>query len=281
MSFEKIIKSIETLPPLSDAIIEIQKIYSAGSDNIKILELIKAIESDAILAVNILKKANSPIYGFSKKISSISQAVTLFGIRQIRSFIMSYAIENSIKVDMKVYGITNDRFNDMCNLQSALVIQWFSKIDLGTVNFIAPLALIMESGKLILANEILNSNYKDEFIVGLKECEDISEYEYILFDINSYELSSVLFSYWHLDSIYVNVLTEKTENIDETLLLYKNILKVVNTAINVKGLLTKKSVLKACRIVKEMNLDVEHFVKACVRTKGIYTKDLKKKSLMR
>jgi len=267
MSFETIVKNIDSLPLLSDIFFKIQKLYEDGSDNIKIPELISLIESDAILSVNILKMANSPIYGFSKKISTISQAVTLFGIMQIRSFVMSYAIKSNIEANMDVYGITNEKFNDMCSLQSALVLQWYSKINLSVVNQVAPLALIMESGKLILANEIANSDYVDEFKIGLKKANNIKEYEESLLDINSYTISALLFKHWHLDPIYVDILENKIEG-------YLNILYVVKTAINVREILTKNSVLNACKMVKVLGLDVDWFVKSCLRVKKSYMKEL-------
>ncbi len=278
MTFEDITNSIESLPPLSDAILEIQNMYVKGSENIKISELVRVIESDAMLVANILKMANAPMYGFSGKISSVSQAVTLFGIMQIRSFVMSHAVDDNIKADMQVYNISNERFNDMCNLQSALVLQWYSKINLSDTNIVAPLALIMESGKLILAHEIKNSNYSHEFKVGIKECSDVSQYESDLVDITSYGLSALLFKHWNLESTYTKVLENK-EISDKKVILYRDILDVVTTAINVKEMLTKKSAVKACKKVKKMGLDIDWFVKSCLRVKTAYIKELKRKTL--
>lgn len=278
MTFQDIATSVDSLPPLSDAILEIQNMYAQGSDNVEIPKLIKIIETDAMLVANILRMANAPMYGFSGKVSSISQAVTLFGIMQIRSFIMSYAVESNIKADMKVYGITNDRFNDMCNLQSALVLQWYSKISLSDTNVVAPLALIMESGKLVLAQEIKNSNYEYDFRIGLKSCSDVSKYEHELVDITSYGISSLLFKHWNLEPTYSMVL-ESTKTDDDKIRNYRNILNIVRTAINVRELLTKRSVMLACKKVQLIGMDVDWFVKACVRVKNSYVKDLKRKTL--
>ncbi|MBN2783075.1 MAG: HDOD domain-containing protein [Campylobacterales bacterium] len=278
MTFQDIAQSVDSLPPLSDAILEIQNMYSQGSDNIEIPKLIKVIETDAMLVANILRMANAPMYGFSGRVSSISQAVTLFGIMQIRSFIMSYAVESNIKADMKVYGITNDRFNDMCNLQSALVLQWYSKISLSDTNVIAPLALIMESGKLVLAQEIKKSNYEYDFRIGLKECHDVSKYEHELVEITSYGISALLFKHWNLEPTYSMVL-ESTKTDDDRIRNYRNILNIVRTAINVRELLTKRSVMMACKKVKLVGLDVDWFVKSCIRVKNSYVKELKRKTL--
>ncbi|MCK4874862.1 MAG: HDOD domain-containing protein, partial [Sulfurimonas sp.] len=79
MTFKNIITELESLPPLSNTPFIIKQLYSYGAQNIDIIKLVKAIEDDAVVAANILKMINAPIYGFSRKIASISQAVTLFG----------------------------------------------------------------------------------------------------------------------------------------------------------------------------------------------------------
>lgn len=79
MTIEHIIESIDSLAPLSNAILEVQDLYAAGQEELDIHKLVSIIESDALLSLNILKMANSPMYGFSSRITSVSQAVTLFG----------------------------------------------------------------------------------------------------------------------------------------------------------------------------------------------------------
>ena len=279
--FKDIIESIESLPPLSDAVLEIEKMYAQGSDNVKTTELVKLIESDVMLSIDVLKMANAPVYGFSNRIASVTQAVTLFGIMQIRSFVMHHAIQQSIEARMDVYGISNEHFNDLCNLQSALVTQWYSKIDLKVANQVAPLALVMESGKLILAKEIAQSAYKEQFLQGLKECKNVTNYEKELFDISSYGISALMFEHWNMESLFIDVLHESEKKSgDEELKRYSDILFIIRTALNVREMLTKKSVMRACVLVKAMGLDVDHFVKACVRVKTHYVKELQKREAL-
>ncbi len=67
MNFDSIIAQVNSLPPLSDAAVFVQRLYAEGAENVDIIKLVKIIESDALLAVNILKMINAPFYGFSKK----------------------------------------------------------------------------------------------------------------------------------------------------------------------------------------------------------------------
>lgn len=276
MNLNNIVKSIDSLAPLSDAIINIQKMFSDNQGDVDINKFVLLIQADAILSVNILRMANSPLYGFSNKIASISQAVTLFGIMQINGFIMSYAISENIKANTELYGLSNEKFNDMCNLQSALLIQWYSKIDLETARFLSPLALIMEIGKLVIANEVEQSDYKNEFTLGLRHSKNIKLYEQEILDDSSYGFSAIIFKHWHLESRYIKIL-KHLDDVDfksEVLQSYSDIINVIITAVNVKSILSKESVLKACKLIKKMELSPDDFVKVAIKVKKSYVKEL-------
>jgi len=278
MNYEKLVSKIDSLPPLSDATMLINKLYQEGAENVDIIKLVRIIESDALLAANILKMINAPIYGFSKKIASVSQAVSLFGTHIVYGLVIDYAINEKIKAKTNPYNISPKKFNDMCHLQSALMLQWYSKIDLRHAQFLAPLALIMESGKLVLAQEVSKSAYIQEFKQGLKECDDITKYEYSLVDTSSYYLSGLLFEHWNLEPLFVTML--KNLDFEEDILgkkmeYYVNTLDVIRTAVNVKEILTPNSIENAAGVVEGLGLDGEHFKHIAFRIKNSYEKNQK------
>ena len=274
MTFKNIITELESLPPLSNTPFIIKQLYSCGAQNIDIIKLVKAIEDDAVVAANILKMINAPIYGFSRKIASISQAVTLFGTDEIYGLVLRYAVDEQLKADTSIYGVDNKIFNDICQLQSSLMLQWYARIDLRHAQFMAPLALIMESGKLVLANEIMKSNYIKKFTFGYKKAKNIIEFEHDLLGTTTYYLSGLLFEYWKLEPLYVEILKglDFEANTSEKMKSYIDSLDVVRTAVNVREILTKKSIHEACLIVEEMGLDPEHFEKVALRVKEQYNK---------
>ena len=280
MTFEQIIKDIDSLPPLSNAAHLIQSMYIHGLENINISRLVKVIESDAMLTANILKMINSPFYGFSKKITSVAQAVSLFGTRRIHMLVIQYAMAENIKADTSVYGFANTQFNELCHLQSALMLQWFSRIELRDAQFLAPLALIMESGKLVLAKEVVASDYCGEFRRGFNECENIEDYEKDLIGTTSYEISSILFEHWNLDTVYVEILKnldetdhKKLDKLDVKTKSYINQIDVIRTAINAKDILTDKSIQKASDKVFAMGYSKDVFEKIAIRVRDAYFKE--------
>ena len=95
------------LPPLPAVLIKLQKALS--NDNVSTKEISKIIAQDPGLTAWLLKLVNSPYYGFSTKVSTISRAVTLAGIRQIQTLAISGTL-NSLSVLLPKGLIDMNRF---------------------------------------------------------------------------------------------------------------------------------------------------------------------------
>jgi HD-like signal output (HDOD) protein len=95
------------LPPMPGVLLELQETIhrpdvSAGA-------IAGVIAKDPGLAAWLLKLVNSPYYGFSAKVSTISRAVTLVGTRQIQILSMGGAL-NSLAVLLPTGPMNMDRF---------------------------------------------------------------------------------------------------------------------------------------------------------------------------
>lgn len=55
MNFDSIIAQVDSLSPLSDAAIFVQRLYADGAQNVEIIKLVKIIESDALLDAEYFK----------------------------------------------------------------------------------------------------------------------------------------------------------------------------------------------------------------------------------
>lgn len=272
MSFESLVSRIDTLPPLSSTVQKILSIYSEDEDNIDIRKLTRLIEQDSILTANVLAMINDPKFKFNNKISSVAQALTLFGTRIVKGFILSLAMKEHIRPNMNPYGISNEKFNDMCFLQSALLFQWFMKIDIKKAQILVPLALIMETGKVIFAQEMAQSDYGHLFTEELYYGKDMQEVEHKYSDTTSYYIGGLLFEHWNFTPRYVAIMKnmdfdeEGSEvNADDLF-----ILDVIRTAINIKGFLSKESLDKACMLLREREMDEAGFMQAALRIKNAY-----------
>ena len=272
MTYESMIKNIDDMPPLSDIARVMQSLYASGVENVDVKKLTHMIESDVMLTANVLKMINSPYYGFKNRISSVSQAVALFGIQKIYALVINFAMSKQLKANTAIYGFNNAQFNEMCILQSSLMMQWYATVDIRSTHILAAIALIMESGKIIVSKELHASDYLEEYRKGFLACTNIQEFEKEFLDTTSYYLSSILFEHWNLEPIYVRVLKalDSLEECDAVTRKYANAIDVVRTAINLKEVLTDQSIEKASKKVKEMGLDSEGFEVVAYKVKKKY-----------
>ncbi|QFR49370.1 HDOD domain-containing protein [Sulfurimonas lithotrophica] len=280
MNYNSLVNTIESLPPLSNAATMIQKLYEHGAAEVNISKLVKLIESDAVLTANILKMINSPLYGFSRQIASVAQAVTLFGTDMVYGLVIHYAINERMKANTDMFGVSPTIFNDICQLQSSLVTQWYSKIDTRQAQFLAPLALIMESGKLVMAEDIIKGDYIQDFKIQYQKAKDPLSYEDSIFGTSSYFVSGMLFEHWNLEPLYVEILKAldyEQEYTTNKVQSYADTLAVIKTAINPREILTKESVLKAARLVDNQGFDKDYFISVALRIKKAYIENLKKR----
>ncbi len=82
------IKDIPSIPTVASAVLKAMEDPLVGAKDIA-----KIVDKDQSLAIRILRMANSPIYGFERKISTIDLAVVILGMDNLREIIMSYIVQ--------------------------------------------------------------------------------------------------------------------------------------------------------------------------------------------
>lgn len=274
MTYEHLVKSIEKMPPLSDIVTSVRSLYTGGVENVNTKKLASVIESDAILSANILKIVNSPLFGLAQKVSSIPRAVTVCGVERTYSIVLHYAMNLQLQADTAIYGFNSTQFNEMCILQSSLMMQWYARVNIKDAQFMSLLAFIMESGKILILKDLMQSDFVEVFREGFLACTNIQEFEREFFGTTSYYLSSLLFEHWKLDPLYVEILREldfRTKELDPKLQEYVNAVHVIRTAINLKEVLTDASIDKATFIVEnDMKLSGEQFKAVAGKIRALY-----------
>ncbi len=86
----RIIRDTKTLPSLPGVI---AKLSSMSQDNrISAQEIARVVSSDQVLSAKILRLVNSAFYGFSGRVSTVSNALILLGVNVVRSLAVSSSI---------------------------------------------------------------------------------------------------------------------------------------------------------------------------------------------
>ncbi len=90
-----VMRGMHDLPPLSDVVtktLEATERESATSGEIE-----RLVSTDAALAAKILRVVNSAYYGLSGEVVSLSQAVVVLGMQQIRNLVLSVSVLGLLK----------------------------------------------------------------------------------------------------------------------------------------------------------------------------------------
>ncbi len=103
----RISKKLESIRDLPTIPIVISEVLSAiDNPNMSAYKLAQMIEKDQGLTARVLRVANSPFYGFSKRISTIDLAIGIMGFNAIKEIVLSLVIKRFFsKIASKVFDI--------------------------------------------------------------------------------------------------------------------------------------------------------------------------------
>ena len=256
---ENIIKKIKSLPPLPKSVIEIQKITS--DPNGSIADLIKVVKEDPMLTANLLKAANSPLYGFSRQIKNVDQAVSLFGMSTVKGFAVASAVRNSMKIDLSAYGISESHFVSVSQMQNALIINWYKR-DRAKLDILSTASFLIEIGAVVISSVLVAEGLADEFKQRLAN-EDRKKLEKEYVGSDTIEVTAEIFNFWKFDPALVNAIkfADNLENAEDNI-EYSAPLAVAYKAVDLFNPLTDENINKGLEIIEKYNLNKDAFNEA-------------------
>ena len=260
---EDILKKIKQLPPLPESAMQIEAVYQDPDSSFN--DMVKILEKDPLLTADILKAANSPLYGFSREINAISQAVGLFGMGTVRGFALASIVKKSFTLDLSPYGINNEMFSALSKKQHALVTSWCIRKENKLLGVLSPAAFLVEIGKVLIAQQVIADGKEQEFTQAIADLESVEAAEKETVSVDTPEVSATIFSQWKFEEGLVDVLRncmnpEDAENDDNK--RAAAILKAVRIAVTKNGTLTDESIVAAKEVIEKYDLNLEAFEKA-------------------
>lgn len=267
---DSILKKIKALPPLDNTVINIQKVCT--NKNSSLSDLVKIVEGDPMLTANILKSSNSPLYGFSREIKNISHAVSLFGMATVRGFALSSAIKKNIKIDLSPYNLTGAKFLEISLAQSALMFNWYMKVDREMLDILVPASFMMEVGKIIIANEVLEKNMGKKFLEAFKKIDTLSEISILEKEsvgFSSEVITAKIFEQWNLESELVEAIrySSSPQNANEHIYPFSLALFVVKNCVNIFSQFGDGDITSSLELLAQNNLDQKIFLNVVEKIK--------------
>jgi len=204
---EMIIRKVKSLPPMPESVAKVREICDNPEGTIR--ELVPIIKEDPMFTADILKAANSPLYGFSRQITSIDQAISLFGMGTIQGFAISYAVRKSFKIDLSPYGVGEHHLIDISSKQNALAQQWGRREVQSKQSEMMTISLLMELGKAVAAIVLEESGKAQAFTEKVKTTEtmhDLAAAEKEFLGITSEWIAALMFKHWQFNETMIEMI---------------------------------------------------------------------------
>jgi len=256
---DEILKRIKQLPPLPESAMQIEAVYQDPDSSFG--DMVKILEKDPLLTADILKAANSPLYGFSREINAISQAVGLFGMGTVRGFALASIVKKSFSLDLSAYGISNENFSALSKKLHGLTTAWCLKKENKLLGILSPAAFLVEIGKVLIAQEILNNDKSQDFQNKIAELGDVAAAEREVAGIDTATVSATMFAQWKFEEGLIEVIKncQEPHNAKEEYQKAAAILHVVRTTILLDGSITDESVAAAKELIEKYALDMPSY----------------------
>jgi putative nucleotidyltransferase with HDIG domain len=194
-TLDKLLLKVGKLPTMPHVASKILELVSNPETSAKQLQLV--IDSDQVLAMRILKVANSALYALPRKIKTLQQAIVMLGFNHIRSLVLAEAIQNLFKGKGKKGSLLESLLweHSVGAAMGSKVVAQTLRIPHPEEAFVA--SLIHDVGKLILLQgdpdgyqEIIEAVYNDY--------QPFSELEMEKFGVEHAEVGAALAKKWNL-----------------------------------------------------------------------------------
>ena len=208
---EKILKKLESLRDLPTIPIVISEVLEL-IDNPKIsaYQLAQIIEKDQALTARVLRIANSPYYGFSRKISTIDLAIVIMGFNTLKEIVLSLVIRRFFsKVTNKIFNIKSFwHYGLFCASSSRLLAKKLGYKIVGEA-FVA--GLMHDIGILIIAEYFSEEFKKIKYLVENNGI-DIIDAEFKILGNTHTQIGSWIAEKWNLPEQIINAINNHHTN---------------------------------------------------------------------
>ncbi|MGZ5208281.1 MAG: HDOD domain-containing protein [Sulfuricurvum sp.] len=250
------INTIKSLPPLPKTVIDMQRV--CNDPNSSISDLVKTIEGDPMIVANLLKAANSPLYSLRREISSVAQAVSLFGMSMTRSIGLGNSVRKLLNVDMEPYGISSDRFAELSSMQGALAHRWYMQFDRTKADKLFLVAFLQETGKIVIASDVIKENLTTNFKSDIDTAIDISRVERSYVESTTAEVTAAIFTHWNFDREFVQMIeySDAPEKAPEEIREFSTVLHIIKSVIPINAPLSERSITQGLKKAEAAGLNV-------------------------
>ncbi len=191
----KLVQGLRDLPALPAVVMEILRETNLPSPSASKVE--EWLRKDQTLTVQILRVVNSPYYGLSGQIGTVSQAVMVLGLNQVRNLVLGVGASAALSSKIKGQEDTFKRFweHAFATATTTQILKQFRKISPKESEVLYVGGLIHDIGRLFLSTQFQES-YQDVFKAVETHGISMEEAETQVFGMQHSEVGEALARQW-------------------------------------------------------------------------------------
>jgi HD-like signal output (HDOD) protein len=187
--------ALRKLPPFPAIATKLLRLFA--HDEVEVGDVVVLIRADAAFSSELLRVANSPIYGLRSQVSSLQHAVMIMGFDTVRSFAMTISMKNFLRPAIRIDVLRRVwRHSLACALvcEELATLCWKSG-DRTTRDRAYTAGLLHDLGRLALLVKY-PQEYANLLAVVAENPFDMLETERALFDVDHCEAGGWLARTW-------------------------------------------------------------------------------------
>jgi putative nucleotidyltransferase with HDIG domain len=94
--------ALRDLPPFPWITTKVLQLYGEHGDDIDVVRLNELLRSDASVAAELLRRANSAAFGLRSRVSSVEHSVTMLGLERVRTLMLTLGMGNYVRAALKL-----------------------------------------------------------------------------------------------------------------------------------------------------------------------------------
>lgn len=188
-----------SIPPCPKVVTAL--VQEARSDDPDFVKLDKLLSGDVGLAAAVLKTANSPYYGLSRKVQSVKQALAVLGLRVVTNIVTMLALRNALRADINL-----DRFWDRSNYHAIACARLAKYLRNVPPDGAYTFGLFNDCGIPILVSRF--PDYKQTLMLANSAERPFAEIEYERHGTSHTMVGSILARNWQLPEIVCHAIRD-------------------------------------------------------------------------
>ena len=256
----ELMEQIEHVPMLPETVQKVEAVYN--NPNSGVVEMANAVKEDPIITAYILKTANSPLYGLSRTVTDVAQAISLLGKDTVRTFTIASAANTCMEIDLSPYGMTQNNYLARAQMQNALISRWVTKVDRSLLGHLSLASFLLELGKIVISRYLIESSQGALLSDSLAKGDSTKKAEIGACGSKSEDVTATLFYRWNFNPDLVHLIryaNEPEDASDPKTQEMAKFLKVAKEAISLEGTMTAATLKNARELIEEYGMNQNLF----------------------